>query len=147
MQGHGFEQGAHFRGIGQALLGRTMRKESLSRKAPCQNLRAMPDSQALEECALGDHRRGVGRSGGLGQRPEIHMGGEVGLAWGVQRIGEGVPCDGLEGVSCEPPVAIVHHQRHATLLRDPATDLAHDGRQGGAGLDDIAVPRIAQPVI
>ena len=86
------------------------------------------DAEPLEELAL-RHRAMDARADILSrarQRLEIDMCGDVGMARILQRIGEAVPGDGLEGVAgVAAQMAVIDDQRRAVLVAHPRGD-RHD---------------------
>jgi len=90
-----------------------------------QNLRAGPNAQAVQQCALLNHWRGwAGRS--IRKRLEIHMGGQISHAGFHQRVARGVVPYGLKRVPFGAPVAVIHHNRRAAMGRNPLCHLRDD---------------------
>ncbi|BBU58806.1 hypothetical protein KU6B_50710 [Mameliella alba] len=111
-----------------------------------QRLGPRSDPQAFQENTLRGQQRMGGGGGGSGQGLEIDMGGEVGLSGGGERVGGLVPLQGLQGVAKRAPVAIVDDQSKPAMSGDSGAKGGGDRLRRGAGLDDVAVARVLQPV-
>ena len=81
----------------------------------------MPSRLRNSPCVTGPCTRAPTILGGARQRLEIDMGGDVGLARRLQRIGEAVAGDRLEGVAgIAAQMAVVDDQRRAVLVAHAA---------------------------
>ena len=120
--------------------------QRLTTESLCQRLRPRGDAQTFQENALWRQQRMGGWGGGGCQRLEIDMGGQVRLARGGQRIGGLMPLQGLQRIAKRAPVAVVDDKCHPAMSGDSGAQRGGDGLRRGAGLDNVAVPRVLQPM-
>ena len=80
---------------------------------------------------LRNHRAGQRGARGRGQRLEIDMSGQIGLAGMIQGADLLVTADRLERIASGPPVTIVDDQSHSALIGDACAQSGGDGHRTG----------------
>src|SRR4051794_41294006 len=108
-------------------------------------LEAEADAKALEELPLGQGPQGdrPAEAGGAGERAEVDVRGEVGLAGGRERVDRGVVARGLERVGERGmALAVVDDESQATLVGEAAAELLGQRLAGGRDLEHGPLGRL-----
>ena len=108
-------------------------------------LRSEIDADRAQEIALVDravHGR-AGRGGAAGHRGEIDVRGEIAFPGHGERVDEAMGAQRLQRVA-EPGhgMAVVDHERRATLLHEPRAELEHETMAGRIDLQHLPVARV-----